>query len=233
MLYLIGLGLDKKDLSLSSLEAIKKCKKIYLEHYTTTLPYTRKELEKIIKKKIQLIEREKVESEFLIKEAKKHNTALFVYGDPLIATTHITLINDAKKAKVKTKVFHNGSVITAISQTGLQIYKFGKTASIPRWQENYKPTSFYDIIKDNQTINAHTLVLIDLGLSLEEALYELNEASNNQINNILICSQLGTSKQQILKNTIDNFIKNPPKVKEPFCIIIPSALHFSEEETLF
>ena len=125
------------------------------------------------------------------------------------------------------------SEIYNLKQTGLQIYKFGKTTSIPRWQEKYKPTSFYDIIKDNQTINAHTLVLIDIGLSIEEALYELNEASNNQINNILICSQLGTSKQQILKETIDNFIKNPPKVKEPFCMIIPASLHFSEEEVLF
>lgn len=233
MLYLIGLGLDKKSLGLESLEAIKKAKKIFLEHYTTTLPYTRKELEKIIKKKIQLIEREKVESDFLIKEAKKSNVILLVYGDPLMATTHISLINDAKKARIKTKVFHNGSVITAISQTGLQIYKFGKTTSIPRWQENYKPTSFYDTIKDNQSINAHTLVLVDIGLSIEETLYELNEASNNQLNQILICSQLGTSKQQILKNSIDNFIKQPPKVKEPFCIIVPASLHFSEEETLF
>ena len=233
MLYLIGLGLDKKDISLSSLEVIKKCKKIYLEHYTTTLPYTRKELEKIIKKKIQLIEREKVESDFLIKEAKKHNTTLLVYGDPLIATTHIALINDAKKARVKTKVLHNGSVISAIAQTGLQIYKFGKTTSIPRWQKNYRPTSFFDTIKDNQSINAHTLVLVDIGLSLEEAIYELDEASNNEINNLVICSQLGTSKQQIIKETIDNFIKKPPKVKEPFCIIVPASLHFSEEETLF
>lgn len=233
MLYLIGLGLDKKSLSIEAIETIKKCKKIYLEHYTTTLPYTRQELEKIIKKKIQLIEREKVESDFLIKEAKKSKTALLVYGDPLMATTHITLINDAKKAKVKTKTLHNGSVITAISQTGLQIYKFGKITSIPRWQNNYKPTSFYDTIRENQSINAHTLVLVDIGLSIEESIYELNEASNNQINTILICSQLGTSKQKILKNSIDNFIKNPPKVKEPFCIIVPASLHFSEEETLF
>ena len=31
MLYLIGLGLDKNDLSIKAVEAIKKCKKVYLE----------------------------------------------------------------------------------------------------------------------------------------------------------------------------------------------------------
>ena len=38
MLYIIGLGLcDEKDITLKGLEAIKKSKKIYLEHYTSIL----------------------------------------------------------------------------------------------------------------------------------------------------------------------------------------------------
>ena len=233
MLYLIGLGLDKRSLSFEALVALRKCKKVYLEHYTTTLPYKKQELEKIIKKKVELIAREQVESDFLIKESRRQTIALLVYGDPLAATTHITLVSDARKRKIKVKIFHNASVISAIAQTGLQLYKFGKTTSIPRWQENYRPTSFYETIKENQSINAHTLVLIDIGLGLAEALHELNEASLKQIKNIIICSQLGTQKQQILKGTINELMKKMPKVKEPFCFIIPASLHFSEEEVLF
>ncbi|MBU2639873.1 MAG: diphthine synthase, partial [Nanoarchaeota archaeon] len=38
MLYLIGTGLgNKKSISLEGLEAIKNCKKVYLENYTSKL----------------------------------------------------------------------------------------------------------------------------------------------------------------------------------------------------
>ncbi|MEK6878727.1 MAG: hypothetical protein AABY22_03920, partial [Nanoarchaeota archaeon] len=52
MLYLVGLGLNEREISLESLEALKKCKKVYLESYTIDLPYSIKKLEEIIKKKI-------------------------------------------------------------------------------------------------------------------------------------------------------------------------------------
>ena len=38
MLYLIGLGLNEKSISLEGLEAVKKCKKVYLEGYTVDFP---------------------------------------------------------------------------------------------------------------------------------------------------------------------------------------------------
>lgn len=38
MLYLIGLGLgDAKDITVKGLETLKKCKKVYLESYTSLL----------------------------------------------------------------------------------------------------------------------------------------------------------------------------------------------------
>ena len=39
MLYLIGLGLNEKGISLEGLEVIKKCRKVYLEEYTVNFPY--------------------------------------------------------------------------------------------------------------------------------------------------------------------------------------------------
>ena len=70
MLYLIGLGLNEKGITIEGLEAIKKCNKIYLESYTIDFPYEIKKLEKIINKKIITLKREDVEGDFLIKEAK-------------------------------------------------------------------------------------------------------------------------------------------------------------------
>jgi len=134
MLYLIGLGLDKDDLSLKAIKTIKDCEKVYLETYTTELPYSKIEIEKIIKKNITEIQRGLIENKSykLIKEAEKQDIALLVYGDPLAATTHLSLLLESKKAKVKFKVLHNASIFNAISQTGLQLYKFGKTTSIPK-----------------------------------------------------------------------------------------------------
>lgn len=237
MLYMIGLGLDLKDISLKALEILKKCSKVYLEIYTTTLPYKKKELEKIIGKKVVIAVRETIEnkSKEFVKEAKNKNIALLVYGDPLAATTHISLLQEAKKLKVPLKVLHNSSIFNAISETGLQLYKFGKTASIPEWKKSYEPTSFYDVVKENLSIGAHALLLVDIGLSFKDALLELEKASKGEISNIIVCSRLGRDDQYIVYSNLRELLKNKKiqaKVKEPFCFIIPSSLHFTEAEFL-
>ena len=105
--------------------------------------------------------------------AKKENVALLVYGSPLSATTHISLINSCKSKKIKYKILHAGSIFDAVAESGLQLYKFGKTTSLPKWQENFTPTSYLDIIKENQKIGAHTLLLIDIGLTFTKTKEQL------------------------------------------------------------
>ncbi len=104
MLYLIGLGLaDEKDITFKGLEAVKKCKMLYLESYTSRLSCSKEALEKFYGKKIQLANREFVENaEQLLKEAKAENVALLVIGDPLCATTHWDILQRAKEQKIKT-----------------------------------------------------------------------------------------------------------------------------------
>jgi diphthine synthase len=233
MLYIIGLGLNEKGISQEGLEAVKKCKKIYLENYTVNFPYSEKILEKIIKKKIISANREFVESNSIVKEAKKENVALLVYGSPLTATTHISIIQEAKKSKVKCEIIYNASIFDAIAETGLQIYKFGKIASMPKWQKNFTPASFMEIVKQNLEIDAHSLILIDIGLELKDAIKELEESAkeyNIKLDKIVICSRLGTKDSKIIYKNTEN-LKNL-NVKKPYCIIIPSKLHFIEAEVL-
>lgn len=90
--YLIGLGLDKKSISLEALEVLKSCKEIYLETYTVNFPYTLEELEKEYQLTITPLDRQRVEDESLLKKAKDEDVALLVYGDSLSATTHMQLI---------------------------------------------------------------------------------------------------------------------------------------------
>ena len=236
MLYLIGLGLDKKDLSLNALEAIKKCKKIYFENYTNVMPYSIKDFEKVIKRKISIADRKFVEeNEKLFEESRKENVALLVSGDPLSATTHIELIMRAKKEKTKYKIIHAPTVFSVIAETGLQLYKFGKTASIAKWQPNFNPESFYDMIKQNQSAGNHTLLLLDIGLPVKEALGYIESIAKardiEMLNNeFIVCEKLGTDKQKISIGKI--FDLSQRKFSLPACIILPGKLHFLESEFL-
>ena len=231
--YLIGLGLNEKSLNLEALETIKKSDKVFLENYTVDYPYLILEIEKLVEKEIKELGRVDVENEKFLDEAKKKNISLLVYGNPLSATTHISLILTCKKQKIPYKIIHAESILTAISETGLQLYKFGKTASMPKFQKNFEPDSFLNIILDNEKIKAHTLLLTDIGLSSKEAIEQLQKTTKNRnikLDKIIICSKTGTNESKIFYDTLDNLKKKT--IKMPFCIIIPSVLHHVEDEAL-
>jgi len=248
MLYLIGIGLEKEDISLKALKTLRKCKEIYIETYTTFLPFSIKQYEnfisKVLNKKIKIKKAERPlleeKSQEFIEKARNKDIALLVYGDPLFATTHIALIKEAKEKNIKYAVIHSPSVINAISDFGLSLYKFGKIASMPKWEKNYKPKSFYEIIKENKSMDAHTLLLIDPSLSLTQSLNQLIKSDKEKIiDEIFICSKLGTKNKKILKINIKkikkvglrklkNKLKN--KIKKPFCFIIPSSISFYENK---
>ncbi len=227
MLYLIGLGLNERGISKEGILALEKCKKIYLESYTVDFPYKTSDLN-LGKKKIIKLGRNEVESERLIKEAKSINVALLVYGSPLFATTHISLILDAKKENVKTKIIYSASVFDAIAETGLQLYKFGKTVSMPKQE-----ASFLEYVRENQKINAHSLILVDIGLIFQDVLKRLEEVAKKEgvrLDKIVVCSRLGTKESKICYNSIGK-LKNKG-IKTPFCFIIPGEMHFLEKEAL-
>lgn len=236
MLYLIGLGLNVDSISKYGLTIAKKCKRIYLESYTTEFPYSKEALEEVIGKKIISVDREFIENMGIIDEAVKKDIALLVYGSPLTATTHITLIQEAKKSGIRHKVIYNASILDAIAETGLQLYKFGKIASMPKWDEekNFKPDSFMEIIQQNNSMKAHSLILIDIGLSFQDALKQLKKASEKhgiKLKKIVVCQALGTRKKKILYRDME-VLENYEGIKNPFCMIIPSKLHFVEKEFL-
>jgi len=231
MLYIIGLGLNERGLSKEAMLALKSCKKVYLESYTVDFPYDLEDLH--LGKEIIPLKRADVESNFLIKEAKGRKIALLVYGSPLFATTHMTLVLDAKEQKVNTKIMYSASVFDAVAETGLQLYKFGKIASMPDWKDKGKSESFLDIVKDNQSIKAHSLILCDIGLGYKRAIEQLKQAAKEKklkLDKIVICSQLGTEKAIVKYDSIENLEKQ--KIPMPFCIIIPSDMHFLEERAL-
>ncbi len=234
MLYLIGLGLNERSISKEALEIIPRCKKVYLDNYTVDFPYTEQALVDEIGKKVVSVGREKIEDLSIIDEAKKMDVALLVYGSPLTATTHITLIQEALASGIKYKIINNASIIDAVAETGLQLYKFGKITSMPYWKKSYEPDSFMEVVKENQSIKAHSLILIDINMDISKSIEQLEKSAKKhdiKLGKLVVCQCLGTKRQKILYRDI-NEIREFSGVQKPYCIIIPGELHFLEKDFL-
>lgn len=242
MLKFIGLGIhDEKDISLRGLEEARDCDLLYLDTYTSRVPEKEK-LEEVIGKQVKPLTREEIEetSTLLDKEKK---IGLLVGGDPLCATTHMELYLRAAKEGIKTKIIHSSSIFSAIAETGLQIYKFGRTITIARPEKNFTPTSAYDAIAENRKNGLHTLVLLDIKseenymMSASEAIAVLLEIEKKEKKAILTkdtellaLADLGGQAGKRYGKAKDLLDKDPgPK---PHALIIPGTLHFLEKEAL-
>jgi diphthine synthase len=208
VLYLIGLGLsNEKDITIKGLEYIKESEYVYMEYYTSILGVDKNTLEKFYGKEIILADREMIENDFdkeILEKAKNKKVSLLVVGDPLSATTHMDLYIRCINENVKVIVVNNASILNSIGVTGLSLYKFGQTVSIPFFTQKWRPYSFYDKICLNYKNDLHTLLLLDIKvkeiseenlakgkkiyekprfMSVNVALEQLLEASKNCENN--------------------------------------------------
>lgn len=260
---MVGLGLnDEKDISLKGLEAVKKCKTIYLEKYTSILHCDIKKLEELYGKKVIIADREMVESkaeDTILKDAAETDTAFLIVGDVFGATTHTDLMIRARKAGTEVKVINNASILNAVGITGLELYKFGKTTSIVFPQENWMPQTPYDVLRENQKMNLHTLCLLDIKVAepssedlkkginkiqkprfmkISEAIDYLTKIEQKRKEKIFTpetlcigCARLGSENPTIIAGKAKDLIEKD--FGEPLhCLIIPGKLHFIEEEAL-
>ncbi len=165
VLYLIGLGLgDERDVTVKGLEAVRSCARVFLEEYTAILGIEKSRLESFYQKSITTADREMVEShaDKILSGAAVENVAFLVVGDPFAATTHSDLYLRAVELKIPVEVIHNASIMNAVGCTGLQLYNFGQTLSIPFFADSYRPDSFYEKLAMNLKVKFHTLCLLDI-----------------------------------------------------------------------
>lgn len=165
-LYLIGIGLyGVKDISVRGLEIVRSCDYVFMEYYTSILGVDSVELSKFYEKEIILADREMIENDFdekILEKAKGSRVALLVVGDPFSATTHIDLYTRALKIGVKIEVLNNASIMNSCGISGLSLYRFGETVTIPFFTNTWKPFSFLEKIVKNSNCDFHTLVLLDI-----------------------------------------------------------------------
>lgn len=254
-LHIIGIGLNnEKDITIRGLELIKKSEFVYLEVYTSKLNCTFTELAEFYNKQITLATREIVEGggnvrgneegNEIIEHAKTKEVAFLVIGEPFSATTHIDLFMQAKKNGIRVTVTHNSSVLTAVGITGLQLYKFGKTTSLPYPEKNFQPETAYDVIKQNKAIGLHSLVLLDIKLDQQRfmtvnegitILFVIEQTRKEKVfTSDTLCvgvARAGSETVIIRAGTAEEVLA--ADFGAPMhCLIVPGNLHFMEEDAL-
>lgn len=240
MLYLIGTGLFYlNDLPLRAIDVLKSADAVFLERYTnvTDVSYL-SELEKNIGRKIEIIGRQKTEDEYLVKLASESKVCLLIPGDPLAATTHMSLLVSCKSKGIKTGVIHASSIFSAVAETGLSLYKFGTTVSIPIYEENFAPESFFDGIEENMRIGLHTLILLEarseeVFLGVKDAVEILKRIENKKGKKIIDWSKVLYVSRLGSENCKIGFAESAPNgLKPPISLVVPGKLNKIEEDTI-
>lgn len=244
----VGLGLnDDKGISLKGLEEIRNADFVFMETYTSLMPdFSIDRFQTLIGRQAHIISRRDLEEDngkIILEAAQKGKTVFLVPGDPFIATTHVTLRIAAEKKKIKTRIIHGASIVSAIiSSSGLHNYKFGKTVTVP-FTENFSETP-YTVIAQNKSVGLHTLCLLDLNavegryLTINEALKSLLMLEEKKKKNVITpqsvtvgLARAGSANPLLKANfaaELAEYDFGPP----PYTLIFASELHFMEIEAL-
>ena len=226
MLYLVGTGLcPPKTMTKRGIELCKMYD-VFVETHTNSFPscvlgYFKDELG------AQFVDRAFVEQK--IYSSLDSDIVLLVSGDPLAATTHISLIEYCKNKKIPYEIVDNSSIIlSAFTHAGLSPYKSGRVVTVPKFGVN---DSICDFIETNMRHGLHTLILTDIGLSCK-AVYDLFNESRCNFDDVyvVLLSRVGCSDEfvRFVKfSNIREFDLNPP-----ISIIIPGSLNVVEKEFL-
>ncbi len=223
MLILVGAGLKRKHITEEGRKYLEEADVIYRETYTSVYPdplpgkpLGRQDLEEGMER--------------ILEEARDKKVVILVPGDPLVATTHISLILEARKRGIETKVAHAPSIFTvAPGLCGLQIYKFGRTVTIPRFREGFRPSSFAVHMRENLKRGLHTLVLLDVDLSIPEALKEVEEADPGLLEEIWVGIARGG---EVIRAGKGKELANVEFGPLPHVLILVGPLHPLEKEAL-
>ena len=244
MLTLVGLGLGgSESLTQAGIAAIRGASAVFAEGYTSPLlPETLAWIEQEASN-VQLLSRGEVEQpEALLAAARDGEAVLLVGGDPLSATTHVSLRLQCREAGIEFRVMHNASVLTAVAgELGLQHYRFGPVATLVTPQGDYRPLSPVKRVLQNIEAEFHSLVLLDIRAddpAAEPRLMTAAEGATLLLEggvpaDVRACAAacVGRSDQQLWCGALGEMVQ-VELGEPPHSIVIPGELHFVEEEAL-
>lgn len=247
-LYIVGAGLSPDLVTLRGFRVLRGCDIVFMDSYTSML--SNSDLEGVIGRGIHRLRRVDLEERFeevLFKPILQGlNVALLVPGNPLDATTHVSLIVEAHRRNIAFEVIPApGIVPNALSMAGLMVYKIGRIATITYPKHGVLSEHPYDVVKDNDLRNLHTILLLELDvennvvMSIRDAVDILLKLEELRMENVIsrgrmavAVSGLGGPNQRICFNSLEG-LRRLPEHRGPHTLVITSPrLHFMEEEAL-
>ncbi len=255
MLKLIGLGLSADLITLGGLLGLLECKRILIDVYTSIwFPNIELLIETLRKlgKDVIAADRGSLEGksiDVLAELSVRDEVCIAVIGDPMIATTHSSLVVEALRRGAEVEIIPSTTILSAaISFSCLQAYKFGKSVTLVRPREGIVFEYPLHVIEENRKRNLHTILLLDLDvfqgyyMTPSEAARLLLEIQKrigrkvvNEDDDVIVLGAIGSEHMSIevkslyvLAQEKDNKYRAPP-----YTIVIPSKnLHPLEEECL-
>ncbi len=163
-LYLIGIGPSPRYLTIEALEKISLADVVLVEAYTGRVDL--EGLERIVGRACERVSREDLEERSgrdilrLLEEGRR--VALLVPGDPLVATTHASLLTEVHARGLEFHVVPGVSIVpSALVISGLMVYKMGKVATVVYPKDGITFEYPYDVIKANDSLGLHSLLLLE------------------------------------------------------------------------
>ncbi|MDY6770207.1 MAG: diphthine synthase [Candidatus Nanohaloarchaea archaeon] len=227
MLTLVGLGLRDGDIAQRGIDAVAAADAVYAEFYTNTIDYDLAALEAETGQGVEVLDRAAVEQEDrVLADAEDRDVVFLVSGDPLAATTHQDLLFRARQQGIDTAVVHAPSIFTAVAETGLSLYRFGRATTLTV-QGGEVPGSVVEIIEDNREQGLHTLVLIDPDMAVPGPMEHL---SRHVDRDVVLCSRLGTADATMRYAAPDEL--SLAEDMRPATVVVPGELTDNERERL-
>ncbi|NPA84968.1 MAG: diphthine synthase [Crenarchaeota archaeon] len=213
---------------------LERAEEVWADVYTSPFQGGLVECLKKFREDVKEATREVLEGRFPLSP----NTLLVVPGDPLAATTHASLLLEAKKKGLKTKIISNVSSLQAArTKSGLSQYRFGRVVTLMYPRDGIDFTeSVYLALKDNDELNLHTIVLLETGygrsMTVPEAAELLCKYEDLCGRTAIAMARLCWDDELIVASKLKDFVEvdlGPP----PHLLVFPSPkLHPIEEELL-
>ena len=218
-LYLVGLGLQMRDITVKGLNVIKKSKHVLVDEITRQIlkdinidgRYSQQDLEPA-NELVSLLELKDTgfdpnDFEICTSLLEGGDVAVVVYGDPLVFTNYSSLLASCSQKNISYNVIHNTSILNGVACCGPQLYRFGETVTMPfdflnkqdseQLQIISSENSFLSRLVCNRNNGWHTLCLMNSFVnSANEARLEI--ITPNDAGKILLkCLDLSSPEQKL------------------------------------
>lgn len=251
-LVLAGGGLEPGHMTLSLLEWMGRADVVYVDSYTMpSSEWLVEEARRRSKGRVVEAGRRVLEegSRAIIEEARYKVVLVLSPGDPLIATTHISLAAEASSSGVEVVYLPGVSgVSSAMAVSGLSFYKFGRVVTVPHPSKVRRPYSVVLSAHSNLCLGLHTLALLDVTsrgqMSPQEAasilesteLEASREAGYRPVVDrapVMVVERAGTGSSSVHHfRSLGDLAASRVGFREPSSLIIPGEVSRVESENV-